>query len=112
MISLYAAPDLFMRPNAERIICIVNKEFDTDVRAKTRRRDVSLPRLIAVHFIKQHTGASNEDIAAMFGYKNHSAVTYAGGVVADLLHTRDRVYYKKITKLEDMLNTLSRINVI
>jgi chromosomal replication initiator protein len=68
-------------PSVEAILRVVAEHFDvrlTDLRGRSRQRQISYPRQIAMYLCKSLIhGISFKDIAAEFGGKDHSTVIYS-----------------------------------
>jgi len=63
--------------NIQKIVCDYFGLKLTDIKAKKRTKEVTLPRQIAMYIIKQLTDMSLSDIGKGFGGKDHATVIYA-----------------------------------
>ena len=63
--------------NIQKIVCEYFGLKLTDIKAKKRTKEVTLPRQIAMYIIKQLTDMSLSDIGKGFGGKDHATVIYA-----------------------------------
>ena len=79
----------------QRIVCEHLSISQEKMRGKTRKRDVTRARQIAMYFSKKHTQHSLKDIGLHFGGRDHSTVIHANNAVKDRMADdasfRDRV---------------------
>ena len=61
----------------QKIVCDFYNISLSDIKAKRRTKDISLPRQVAMYLCKQTTGSSLNDIGKHFGGKDHATVIYA-----------------------------------
>ncbi len=55
----------------------------SDIKAKRRTKDITLPRQVAMYLAKQVTGSSLSEIGKAFGGKDHATVIYACKQIED-----------------------------
>ena len=67
----------------QRIVCEHLGISQEKMRGKTRKRDVTRARQIAMYFTKKHTQHSLKDIGLHFGGRDHSTVIHANNAVED-----------------------------
>ncbi|MEF8865249.1 MAG: chromosomal replication initiator protein DnaA [Salinibacter sp.] len=67
----------------QRIVCEHLGISQEKMRGKTRKRDVTRARQIAMYFSKKHTQHSLKDIGLHFGGRDHSTVIHANNAVED-----------------------------
>jgi chromosomal replication initiator protein len=105
--NAYILPGLEKREIRTHDICrMVEDYFGIErglLMAKTRLRDIVIPRQIAMYLIRQHTPFTLSTIGHMFG-KEHSTVVYACRMVRDIIAIKDPGYYKAIKELELSIN--------
>jgi hypothetical protein len=93
-----------MKTNNERvlkIIDIVNKMYGIDCRQNTRRREVVIPRQIAMYFIYKNVKVSSPCVGRYFK-RDHATVLYAVKVVENIIESRsrdDKVYKEEIAEM-------------
>jgi len=88
------------------IISVVSKNFGItpkEITSKTRSRDITFPRQIAMFLSRKHTNTSLPKIGRYFGGRDHSTVIHACDKIKNLLK-RDKELIKKIEKIELLLN--------
>jgi len=88
------------------IISVVSKNFGItpkEITSKTRSRDITFPRQIAMFLSRKHTNTSLPKIGRYFGGRDHSTVIHACDKIKNLLK-RDKELMKKIEKIELLLN--------
>lgn len=81
-----------MQTNKEKVIKIVdivNEMYGIDCRTDTRRREVVIPRQIAMYFIYKHVNISSSSVGHYFN-RDHATVLYAIKVVEYMLESRSR----------------------
>jgi chromosomal replication initiator protein len=61
----------------QKAVCDFYSLKMSDIKAKRRTKDVTLPRQVAMYLSKQVTGSSLSDIGKAFGGKDHATVIYA-----------------------------------
>ncbi len=66
-----------------KIVCDFYNLKLSDIKARRRTKDISLPRQVAMYLCKQGTNASLNDIGKSFGGKDHATVIYACKQVED-----------------------------
>jgi len=88
------------------IISVVSKNFGItpkEITSKSRSRDITFPRQIAMFLSRKHTNTSLPKIGRYFGGRDHSTVIHACDKIKNLLK-RDKELNKKIEKIELLLN--------
>ena len=81
----------------DRISNVVAEYFKIsieDILGKSRQKDITLARHVAMYFAKQYTECSLNTIGSLMGGRDHSTVTHAINNVENLLKTKDEM--KKI----------------
>jgi len=73
---------------------------DPELKVRTNRRAYVLPRQIAMHFARQLTRASLQEIGREFGDRHHSTVLYAISKIEEMRRT-DEALNRTITRLMD-----------
>jgi chromosomal replication initiator protein len=68
--------------------------------SKTRKREIALPRQLAMYFAKEFTNATFTKIGEEMGGKDHSTVMYAV--------KRSKMFQKSIRKLKNTLKNLPK----
>ena len=81
-----------------KIVSVVIGVSLSDMRSKTRKRQVVEARQIAMHLIRKHTDETLVNIGKMFGNRDHSTVVYACNTVEDLKQT-NKAFKSVISKL-------------
>lgn len=85
----------------EKIIKIVRSEFvvsEDELKSKSRKREIVIPRQIAMHIIKERTVMSLKAIGIVFN-RDHSTVIFAINTVNDLIET-DKGFRKKYEQIQ------------
>lgn len=76
----------------------------TQLKGRSRRRDVSRPRQIAMYLVREETDASLPQIGGLLDGRDHSTVLYGCERVADLIE-EDRGFHREIISLrQDLYN--------
>jgi chromosomal replication initiator protein len=91
-----AAPRAATGLVAERIVQTVASAFQTTpaaLAARSRRRDVLVPRQLAMYLCARYTSDSHQQVGRLFG-RNHTAVTNAVRVVERAILERAPLRYK------------------
>ena len=73
------------------------------IRSKTRKEDIRLPRQIIMWLYKKHTRMSLAAIGAMCGDKDHATVLHSCRAVNNAIETNYRNVRMDIKQLEDLL---------
>jgi chromosomal replication initiator protein len=84
--------------NIQKIVCEYFGLKLTDIKAKKRTKEVTLPRQIAMYIIKQLTDMSLSDIGKGFGGKDHATVIYACKQVEEK-RAKDEAFNRMIENL-------------
>ena len=84
--------------NIQKIVCDYFGLKLTDIKAKKRTKEVTLPRQIAMYIIKQLTDMSLSDIGKGFGGKDHATVIYACKQIEEK-RTKDEAFNRMIENL-------------
>ena len=69
-----------LKPPAADIIRFVSRHYDlkvTEIKSKSRAREVAIPRQVAMYLCKKLTDLSYPEIGKLFSYQHHSVVMYA-----------------------------------
>jgi chromosomal replication initiator protein len=61
----------------QKVVCEFYSLKISDIKARRRTKDITLPRQVAMYIAKQVTGSSLSDIGKAFGGKDHATVIYA-----------------------------------
>jgi chromosomal replication initiator protein len=89
----------------ERIIEVVTDFFKiklSEIKGKTRLREVVMPRQIAMYLAKHYTALSLKNIGYHFGGRDHSTVIHAIQTVNDLIDI-DKQIAHQVQELKDKL---------
>jgi hypothetical protein len=89
--------------NLERIIEIVDRY---DLKRRTRKREIVLPRHYAMYFIKKKTHLTNEEVADIFGL-TYTSVSHAKDTVMIAKETKDELFYEYTALLRAELEALN-----
>lgn len=87
-------------------------EFESninDLSIKSNKRDIVMTKFAAITLCKFHIPfkeATNETLADLFGYNNHSSITYAQ---QKFIHHLNKPYFKKYKEMFNKLDTLINI---
>ncbi|MFW5960024.1 MAG: chromosomal replication initiator protein DnaA [Chitinivibrionales bacterium] len=73
------------------------------LRARTKRKDVFIPRSIAMYLCRKHTGESLRTIGIEFGGRNYSTVVHSYNKVEEALINQDEYYTTHVQQLSDLL---------
>jgi chromosomal replication initiator protein len=82
----------------QKIVCDFYNISLSDIKARRRTKDISLPRQVAMYLCKQTTGASLNDIGKHFGGKDHATVIYACRQVEDR-RSKDETFSRAVENL-------------
>src|SRR5207237_10734706 len=74
----------------ETVAGFYNMEID-ELKAKTRTREIVLPRQIAMFIIREETDASLTDIGAEFGNRDHTTVMHACAKIEKAKETDNQI---------------------
>lgn len=94
----------YLLGNIDHIINVVCEMFNVDVedvKSRSRKRNFTEPRQIAIYFIRQKTNLSLKKIGAIFS-RDHSTVINSIEVVTDSIDVNKR-FCKKIEILESLI---------
>lgn len=100
--------------NCEKIIRIVANHFQLDVediKTQSRKREVLLPRQIAMYFCKEYTAVSLRGIGSRFGDKHHATVLHSYKTINNLIDTDKRVRLLVADIREKVSKLFKEINV-
>lgn len=89
----------------ETILEEVAQYYKLDMAAllsNSRKREIVVPRQVAMYLCKMHTKASLAEIGKVSGKKNHATVLYACNTVVDLMST-DKIIKHQIEEIERKL---------
>lgn len=73
----------------------------------TRRRNISFPRQIAVHFAIKYSGKTTTEIGRYFG-QDHSTIIFSNKKIIDYITTNQ--FIEQINKVETVLNNTLNSN--
>jgi chromosomal replication initiator protein len=82
----------------QKIVCDFYNLKVSDIKAKRRTKDISLPRQVAMYLCKQGTNASLNDIGKIFGGKDHATVIYGCKQVEER-RAKDETFNRMIENL-------------
>ncbi len=102
--NAYIAPGIEPCTTPQNIKGSVCKVFGItveDIISDTRRRDVVVPRQVAMYFMYKRK-MRMEAIGEIFG-RTHGTVVNANKAVQNMIDTKDYLYYDKIMKLKPLL---------
>lgn len=97
-------PEWFTALNIDDIVFAVCSHFKlpvNEVLGMCRKRELTIPRQIAIYFCKKKTKASLKYIGAHFN-RDHSTIIYSVSVVEDLMDS-DKAYKKMVKEISDAL---------
>ncbi len=86
-------------PYIQDVVCEYFGIKKEDLLSKSRRREVALPRQLAMYFSKQFTNSTFSKIGAQMGGKDHSTVMYACDTIKDVskIDKEIKKYVKDLT---------------
>lgn len=90
----------------DKIIDVVTSHFGikiSEIKGKTRLRDIVLPRQIAMYLAKENTELSLKAIGYHFGGRDHSTVIHAIQTVNDLM-SHDRELMLRVQEIREKLS--------
>ena len=87
-------------PYIQDVVCEYFGIKKEDLLSKSRRREVALPRQLAMYFSKQFTNSTFSKIGAQMGGKDHSTVMYACDTIKDVskIDKEIKKYVKDLTE--------------
>lgn len=91
--------------SAERIISVVADQFEIDedrLLSRDRKREVALPRQVAMFLIRAETDSSLPQIGRVLGGRDHTTIMYGCDKIADLLET-DEVVRRRVMSIREIL---------
>ena len=91
----YPANDL---DNHLSAICRVSGISESDMRSKTRRREVAVARQVFFYYARKNTGHSLKKIGEFIGGFDHATVLHSVNVVNNMLETKDRMITELVNK--------------
>jgi len=76
-----------------------------DILGQDRKRTLSLPRMLAMYFIRRKTKLTYREIGEIFNNRNHATIIYSLNTIADLMDVDKRivVHVNAIEKLMELL---------
>lgn len=89
----------------KRILAVVCKEYNVsidDIISHSRKREISLPRMIAMYFLRKKTLFTWKQISVLFSGRDHSTAINAYNTVEDLIFST-RSIKRKVEAIEDIL---------
>ncbi len=72
-----------------------------DLKSKSRKKQVALPRQIAIYFARKYTDSSLNDIGQFFGGRDHTTIMHA---IQKIEQGKDQALKKIVDNLENKLN--------
>lgn len=88
----------------QKIVCDFYGISLSDIKAKRRTKDISMPRQVAMYLCKQTTGASLNDIGKHFGGKDHATVIYACKQIEER-RSKDETFSRAVENLLQKIKT-------
>lgn len=91
--------------SAERIISVVADQFGVDedrLLSRDRKREVALPRQVAMFLIREETDDSLPQIGKALGGRDHTTIMYGCDKIADLLET-DEVLRRRVMAIREVM---------
>ncbi|WP_297982389.1 chromosomal replication initiator protein DnaA [uncultured Chryseobacterium sp.] len=87
-------------PYIQEVVCDYFGIKREDLLSKSRKRDVALPRQLAMYFSKEYTNATFSKIGEEMGGKDHSTVMYACETIRDVskIDKEIKKYLKDLTE--------------
>jgi chromosomal replication initiation ATPase DnaA len=87
---------------ANRIIDLVNEEFNTECREQTRRKRVVFARHCAAYLLREYTNMTLVDISNSLGNTDHATCSHSIKTAKNLIQT-DEDYADKVAKIRFIL---------
>jgi chromosomal replication initiator protein len=72
-----------------------------DLKSKSRKKNIALPRQIAIYFSRKHTDSSLNDIGQSFGGRDHTTIMHA---IQKIERAKERDLKNIVDKLEDKID--------
>lgn len=91
--------------SAERIISVVADQFEVDedrLLSRDRKREVALPRQVAMFLIREETDDSLPQIGKALGGRDHTTIMYGCDKIADLLET-DEILRRRVMAIREVI---------
>lgn len=87
-------------PYIQEVVCSYFGIRKEDLLSKSRKRDIALPRQLAMYFSKEYTNATFSKIGEEMGGKDHSTVMYACETIRDVskIDKEIKKYLKDLTE--------------
>ena len=87
-------------PYIQEVVCDYFGIKREDLLSKSRKRDIALPRQLAMYFSKEYTNATFSKIGEEMGGKDHSTVMYACETIKDVskIDKQLKKYVKDLTE--------------
>jgi len=87
-------------PYIQEVVCEYFGIKREDLLSKTRRREIALPRQLAMYFAKEYTNSTFTKIGEEMGGKDHSTVMYACETIKDVskIDKEIKKYVKELTE--------------
>ncbi len=87
-------------PYIQEVVCDYFGIKREDLLSKTRRREIALPRQLAMYFAKEYTNSTFSKIGEEMGGKDHSTVMYACETIKDVskIDKEIKKYVKELTE--------------
>jgi chromosomal replication initiation ATPase DnaA len=87
---------------ANKIIDLVNEEFNTECRENTRRKRVVLARHCAAYLLRKYTNMTLVDISNSLGNTDHATCSHSIKAAKNMIET-DEEYADKVEKIKLIL---------
>jgi chromosomal replication initiator protein len=87
----------------DKILSTVSEFYKVDLFQKTRKREVSFPRMVAISMLHLFTNMTLEEISKEFGVADHARVVYSKKTVWALCKV-DPELRKEVITIETMLD--------
>ncbi|MDD5087935.1 MAG: chromosomal replication initiator protein DnaA [bacterium] len=98
------------RPPAEHILTIVAEFFSISpdlLRGKSRKKEIVLPRMIAMMLMTECTSLSLKQIGSLFGGRDHSTVIHARDTIRERHAANDAEIVSILRDLRNKINPLT-----
>ncbi|MBU0508317.1 chromosomal replication initiator protein DnaA [bacterium] len=98
------------RPPAERILTVVADHFGLSpdvLRSKSRKKEIVVPRMIAMTLMAEMTSLSLKAIGSHFGGRDHSTVIHARDTILDRRNAGDEDIIRTLKTLRQKVNPLT-----
>lgn len=86
----------------QKIVCNITNVRLTDLKGKSRKRDIARPRQISMYLAKKYTGLSYPQLGKKFGGRDHTTVLAAHRKIEQLI-TSDQTVTELVRTIEQRL---------